>query len=164
MMHSPCVPFSDLLGGIQNAFPIMQHLRNLSVHSSESLLAFAGRMKPRNFSTAWNIYSLLAPPLHCLILYWQQSLQMLQIMASVQRWPRVMALLKEQLLLHLEHRQMYSTTENEALACTWVTEKWRTYLWGSHFTLCTDYSPLSTLLSTRVLDVQAWYLLDLLVF
>ncbi len=42
---------------------------------------------------------------------------MLQIMASVQHWPRVMALLKEQLLLHLEHRQMYSKTENEALAC-----------------------------------------------
>ncbi len=44
-------------------------------------------------------------------------MQMLQIMASVQRWTRVMALLKEQLLLHLEHRQIYSKTDNEALAC-----------------------------------------------
>ncbi len=43
----------------------------------------------------------------------------------------------------------YSTTEKEALACVWATEKWRTYLWGRHFILCTDHSPLSTLLSTK---------------
>jgi len=41
----------------------------------------------------------------------------------------------------------YSTTEKEASACVWATEKWCTYLWGRHFTLCTDHSPLSTLLS-----------------
>ncbi|KAJ8337405.1 hypothetical protein SKAU_G00386250 [Synaphobranchus kaupii] len=43
----------------------------------------------------------------------------------------------------------YSTVEKEALGCLWATEKWRTYLWGRQFTLRTDHSPLTTLLSTK---------------
>ncbi len=44
--------------------------------------------------------------------------------------------------------QKYSTVEKEALACVWATERWRTYLWGRHFTLQTYHSPLTTLLSS----------------
>ncbi|CAM5077366.1 unnamed protein product [Eretmochelys imbricata] len=35
------------------------------------------------------------------------------------------------------------------LACVWATEKWRTYLWGHTFKLCTDHSPLMMLLTTK---------------
>ncbi|CAM4650968.1 unnamed protein product [Lepidochelys kempii] len=43
----------------------------------------------------------------------------------------------------------YSTVEKEALACVWDTEKWRTYLWGRMFKLCTDHSPSTMLLTTK---------------
>ncbi|KAK0134339.1 Retrovirus-related Pol polyprotein from transposon 17.6 [Merluccius polli] len=43
----------------------------------------------------------------------------------------------------------YSTVEKEALGCVWATERWRTYLWGRHFTLRTDNSPLTTLLTSK---------------
>lgn len=43
----------------------------------------------------------------------------------------------------------YSIIEKEALACVWAAERWRTYLWGRHFTLRTDHSPLTALLSTK---------------
>jgi len=35
-----------------------------------------------------------------------------------------------------------------SLACVWVIEKWRTYVWGRKFILRTDHSPLTTLLSS----------------
>ncbi len=43
----------------------------------------------------------------------------------------------------------YSTVEKEALTCVWATERWRTYLWGRHFTMRTDHSPLTILLSSK---------------
>ncbi|KAF7651388.1 hypothetical protein LDENG_00111630 [Lucifuga dentata] len=43
----------------------------------------------------------------------------------------------------------YSTVEKEALRYVCTTEKWRIYLWGRHFTLCTDHSPLTTLLASK---------------
>ncbi|KAL7877191.1 hypothetical protein SRHO_G00038340 [Serrasalmus rhombeus] len=43
----------------------------------------------------------------------------------------------------------YSVVEKEALACVMTTERWRTYLWGTKFTLKTDHQVLTTLLATR---------------
>ena len=41
----------------------------------------------------------------------------------------------------------YSVSEREALACIWACERWNYYLYGRHFTLRTDHSALTTLLS-----------------
>lgn len=57
----------------------------------------------------------------------------------------VMALLKEQLLLHLEN----CLTAKGRKGCLNIFGRQKNcVLWGCHFTLCTDHSPLSTLLST----------------
>ena len=41
----------------------------------------------------------------------------------------------------------YSASEREALACIWACEHWHYYLYGRKFTLRTDHSALTTLLS-----------------
>lgn len=41
----------------------------------------------------------------------------------------------------------YSVSEREALACIWACEHWHWYLYGRHFELRTDHSPLTTLLT-----------------
>lgn len=46
----------------------------------------------------------------------------------------------------------YPIVEKEALACVWAAEKWRTFLWGTRFTLHTDQQALTTLLATKGLD------------
>ena len=48
-----------------------------------------------------------------------------------------------------ESERKYSLGQKEALGCVWTTEKWRTHLWSRHFTLRTDHSPLTTLLSRK---------------
>ncbi|UYV80805.1 K02A2.6-like, partial [Cordylochernes scorpioides] len=43
----------------------------------------------------------------------------------------------------------YSIVEKEALACVWACEKFRRWVWGLKFTLKTDQSSLTTLLTTK---------------
>ena len=43
----------------------------------------------------------------------------------------------------------YSVSEKEALSAVNAIEHWRIYLWGGHFTLRTDHSALTTLLSAQ---------------
>ncbi|UYV72300.1 hypothetical protein LAZ67_9002523 [Cordylochernes scorpioides] len=43
----------------------------------------------------------------------------------------------------------YSIVEKEALACVWACEKFRRWVWGLKFTLRTDQSSLTTLLTTK---------------
>lgn len=45
--------------------------------------------------------------------------------------------------------RMYSTTKNESLACVWVVEKWRTFMWDHRFTLGMDHQAFTTLLNTK---------------
>jgi len=42
--------------------------------------------------------------------------------------------------------QNYSASEREALACIWACEHWHYFLYGRHFTIRTDHSPLTALL------------------
>ncbi|CAH8654258.1 unnamed protein product, partial [Dicrocoelium dendriticum] len=56
----------------------------------------------------------------------------------------------------------YSTGEKEALACVWACEKWHFYLFGRRFTLRTDHSALTTLLSRgnkgqKPVRLSRWY-------
>uniref|UniRef100_A0A5S6QCG5 RNA-directed DNA polymerase n=1 Tax=Trichuris muris TaxID=70415 RepID=A0A5S6QCG5_TRIMR len=46
----------------------------------------------------------------------------------------------------------YSVVEKEALACVWAVEKWRHWLWGTKFTLCSDQRSLTTLLTSKGID------------
>ncbi|KAL7824648.1 hypothetical protein SRHO_G00344920 [Serrasalmus rhombeus] len=43
----------------------------------------------------------------------------------------------------------YSQIEHEALGCVWAVEHFRTYLWGSKFTLQTDHKPLIYMFNSR---------------
>lgn len=43
----------------------------------------------------------------------------------------------------------YSVVEKEALACVWAAELWRTYLWGTKFTLRTNHEALTIFLATK---------------
>lgn len=43
----------------------------------------------------------------------------------------------------------HATVEKEALTCWWAIERWRTYFWGTRFTLFTDHQALTTLLTTK---------------
>ena len=46
----------------------------------------------------------------------------------------------------------YAQIEKEALAATWVCERFQEYLLGKHFKLETDHKPLIPLLSSKSLD------------
>uniref|UniRef100_A0A5S6Q5I1 RNA-directed DNA polymerase n=1 Tax=Trichuris muris TaxID=70415 RepID=A0A5S6Q5I1_TRIMR len=46
----------------------------------------------------------------------------------------------------------YSIVEKEALACVWAVEKWRPWLWGIPFELCSDQQALTTLLTSKAAD------------
>ena len=43
-----------------------------------------------------------------------------------------------------------STIESECLAVVWALQELRPYIWGRHFVLCTDRSPLLRLRTIRV--------------
>ncbi|UYV84632.1 hypothetical protein LAZ67_X002921, partial [Cordylochernes scorpioides] len=50
---------------------------------------------------------------------------------------------------HSDAERKYSIVEKEALACVWACEKFRRWVWGLKFTLRTDQSSLTTLLTTK---------------
>jgi hypothetical protein len=51
-----------------------------------------------------------------------------------------------------ETESRYAQIEKEALACTWASEKFSTYLLGKKFVIETDHKPLVPLLGTKELD------------
>ena len=53
---------------------------------------------------------------------------------------------------HTETECRYTQVEKEALACTWVAEKFADYVLGKMFTMETDHKPLVSLLGNKNLD------------
>ncbi|CAM4623445.1 unnamed protein product [Caretta caretta] len=49
----------------------------------------------------------------------------------------------------LPREQHYAAIEKECLAMVWALKKLEPYLFGRHFTVCTDHSPLAWLLQTK---------------
>lgn len=48
-----------------------------------------------------------------------------------------------------EAEKKYLQVEKEALACVVGVNRFRSYLWGHHFTLQTDHKPLLSLLNEQ---------------